>query len=110
MAGNSFVAPTLAENTHVFHPSLGLALYVGFSPIVSSCIHTGVNRKELSAEQIAELARLAALPDDEIDTKDIPEAPAENWIHAERAADSDHRTEINRVLRRHVAETEKRRV
>ena len=94
-----------------------------------------MSKKKLSAEQLAELARLAALPDDEIDTKDIPEAPAENWVHAqrgefyrplkqpvtirldadvlawfkERAADGGYQTEINRVLRRHVAEAEKRR-
>lgn len=28
--------------------------------------------------------RLAALPDDRIDTDDIPEAPAEAWRHARR--------------------------
>ncbi len=86
-------------------------------------------------EQLDELARLAALPDDEIDTTDIPEAPAENWMHARRAelyrplkqavtirldadvltwfkehaASGGYQTEINRVLRRHVAEVEKRR-
>jgi uncharacterized protein (DUF4415 family) len=94
-----------------------------------------MNRKELSAEQLDELTRLAALPDDEIDTKDIPEAPTENWLHArrgefyrplkqpvtilldadvlarfkERAAGGGYQTEINRVLRRHVLEAEKRR-
>jgi uncharacterized protein (DUF4415 family) len=94
-----------------------------------------MSKRKLSAEQLAELARLAALPDDEIDTKDISEAPAENWVHArrgefyrplkqpvtirldadvlawfkERAVDGGYQTEINRVLRRHVAEAEKRR-
>jgi uncharacterized protein (DUF4415 family) len=85
-----------------------------------------MNKNELNAEQLADIARLAALPDDEIDTKDIPEAPAENWVHAwrgefyrplkqpvtirldadvlawfkERAVDGGYQTEINRVLRR----------
>ena len=94
-----------------------------------------MNRKELKPEQLADLTRLAALPDDEIDTKDIPEAPAENWVHArrgefyrplkqpvtirldadvlawfkERAEGGGYQTEINRVLRRYVAEAEKRR-
>jgi uncharacterized protein (DUF4415 family) len=94
-----------------------------------------MNRKEPSAEQLADLARLTRLPEDEIDTKDIPEAPSENWVHArrgefyrplkqpvtirldadvlswfkERAAGRGYQTEINRVLRRHVAEAEKRR-
>jgi uncharacterized protein (DUF4415 family) len=88
----------------------------------------------LSSEQVDELAKLAALPDDRIDTIDIPEAPAENWIHAKRGdlyrplkrpvtlrLDADvlawfkehtenggYQTEINRVLRRHVAAAEKR--
>ena len=93
-----------------------------------------MNRKDLSPEQHAEVAKLAALPDDEIDTADIPEAPAENWIYARRgelyrplkqpvtirldadvlrwfkehAAGGGYQTEINRVLRRYVAEAEKR--
>ena len=41
-------------------------------------------RKDLSAEQLDQLARLVALPDDQINTADIPEAPVENWIHARR--------------------------
>jgi uncharacterized protein (DUF4415 family) len=94
-----------------------------------------MSTKALSPEQLDQLARLAALPDDQIDTADIPEAPAENWVHARRglfyrpikqpvtirldadvlawfkehAAGGGYQTEINRVLRRHVAETEKRR-
>jgi uncharacterized protein (DUF4415 family) len=94
-----------------------------------------MSRKRLSAEETDELAKVAALPDSEIDTKDIPEAPTENWIHARRgefyrplkqpvtirldadvltwfkehAASGGYQTEINRVLRRHVAEAEKRR-
>jgi uncharacterized protein (DUF4415 family) len=94
-----------------------------------------VSKNKLSAGQPDELAKLAALPDDQIDTTDIPEAPAENWIHARRgelyrplkqpvtirldadvltwfkehAANGGYQTEINRVLRRHVAAEEKRR-
>jgi uncharacterized protein (DUF4415 family) len=94
-----------------------------------------MNRKALSAAEIEQLAELAKLPDESIDVADIPEAPAENWIHARRgelyrplkqpvtirldadvlawfkehAANGGYQTEINRVLRRHVAEAEKRR-
>ena len=94
-----------------------------------------MNKKVLSPEQLEQLAKLAALPDDQIDTADIPEAPAENWIHIRRselyrplkqpvtirldadiltwfkehAAGGGYQTEINRVLRRHVTEAEKRR-
>jgi len=94
-----------------------------------------MSRKALSPEQLDQLAKLEALPDDQIDTVDIPEAPAENWVHARRgelyrpikqpvtirldadilawfkehAANGGYQTEINRVLRRHVAEAEKRR-
>ena len=39
---------------------------------------------ELSVELQGQLERLAALTDDEIDTKDIPEAPAANWAYARR--------------------------
>ena len=81
-----------------------------------------------------QLARLAALTDDQVDTIDIPEAPAENWRDARRGAlyrpikqpvtlrlDADvvswfkthaqgggYQTEINRVLRRYVAGRESR--
>jgi len=87
-----------------------------------------------SAELQAQLDRLAVLPDDQIDTADIPEAPAENWRHARRpglyrpikkpvtlrldadvvtwfkehAEDRGYQTEINRVLRRYVTEAESR--
>jgi uncharacterized protein (DUF4415 family) len=86
-------------------------------------------RKPLSPAEQAELARLAALPDTAIDTSDIPEAPAANWRDARRGnlyrplkqpvtirLDADvlqwfraqtdgrgYQTEINAVLRRHVA-------
>ena len=81
------------------------------------------------------LASIATLSDEEIDTADIPEAAAENWLHARRGdlyrplkkpvtirIDADvlawfrenahrhgYQTEINRVLRRHVVEREKHR-
>lgn len=91
-----------------------------------------MKKKVYSADQLAQLAALRALPDDEIDTADIPEAPAENWRYARRGAlyrplkqsvtirlDADvlqwfrdhaegrgYQTEINAVLRRHVARAE----
>lgn len=89
-----------------------------------------MKRNKLGPEQLAELAKPEALPDSEIDTADIPEAPAENWVFARReelyrplkqpvtirldadilrwfkqqAAGGGYQTEINRVLRRHVLE------
>lgn len=94
-----------------------------------------MSRKDLSQEQRDQLAKLADLPDDQIDTLDIPEAPAENWVHAHRGhlyqplkqpvtirldadvlawfkehvAGGGYQTEINRVLRRYVTEQERRR-
>lgn len=94
-----------------------------------------MSKKDLSPGQRAQLAKIAALPDDRIDTDDIPEAPAENWVHARHGhlyrplkqpvtirLDADilawfkdhadgrgYQTEINRVLRRYVVEQEKRR-
>ncbi len=94
-----------------------------------------MSRKALSHEQLEQLAKLAALPDDQIDTADIPEAPVENWTEARRSEfyrpvkqpvtirlDADvlawfkaqraaggYQTEINRVLRLHVVESAKRR-
>jgi hypothetical protein len=43
-----------------------------------------MNGLGLDAAQIEQLAKLAALPDEEIDTGDIPEAPIENWPQARR--------------------------
>jgi hypothetical protein len=40
--------------------------------------------KDWTDRETDELARIAALRDDEIDTTDIPEAPAENWNRALR--------------------------
>ena len=93
-----------------------------------------MRKKVLSAELQDQLDRLAALPDDQIDTTDIPEASGEAWQHARRpglyrplkkpvtlrldadivswfkehANDHGYQTEINRVLRRYVAESEAR--
>lgn len=87
----------------------------------------------LTGEQEAELAALEALPDDRIDTGDIPEIV--NWSDARRGLfhhpvkkritlrlDTDvmawfkrqapgglgYQTEINRVLRQHVQRSESR--
>ena len=80
----------------------------------------------------AQITRLVALPDTEIDTIDIPEAPTENWALAkrpglyrpvkmpvtlrldadvvswfkDRAQSGGYQTEINRVLRRYVMDTQ----
>lgn len=88
-----------------------------------------MKHKMTEAEIDAQLARLAAMSEGEIDTDDIPEAPAENWAFARRpglyrpvkkpvtlrldvdlvewfkshAPDGGYQTEINRVLRRYVA-------
>lgn len=93
-----------------------------------------MSRTALSAEELARLAALAARPDHEIDTDDIPEAPAENWRHARRgpgrspverpaiipidgdvvswfkrqSSDDGYQADINRVLRRYVDEAAKR--
>ncbi len=89
-------------------------------------------KKALSRAEREQLAWIATLPDEQIDTADIPEAPIENWAQAHRgdfyrpvkrsvtirldadildwleahAADGRYQTEINRILRRHVVETE----
>jgi len=90
-----------------------------------------MSRKELSAEQLEQLAKLAEMPDDQIDTIDIPGVPAENWIYARRgylfrpitlqletnvlawfkehAPADGYQSEINLVLRQHVANEVKRR-
>jgi hypothetical protein len=39
---------------------------------------------DLSQDQRDQLAKLAELPEGEIDVSDIPEAPAENWLQARR--------------------------
>ncbi|HEX2890641.1 BrnA antitoxin family protein [Vineibacter terrae] len=91
-----------------------------------------MSRKELSRSELDQLAKLAKLRDDQIDTNDIPEAPAENWMQArrggfyrprkqavtirldadvvawfkERADNGGYQTAINRALRRYVAAME----
>jgi uncharacterized protein (DUF4415 family) len=86
-------------------------------------------KKARSAEDQALLEQLAAMPDEEIDIVDIPEAPAASWAFARRpglyrpvkkpvtlrldvdlvewfkshAPEGGYQTEINRVLRRYVA-------
>ena len=93
-----------------------------------------MSKKPLSPEVQGQLDRLAELPDNQIDTADIPEAPAEAWRHARRpglyrplkkpvtlrldadvvtwfkehAQDGGYQTDINRVLRRHVSDAEAR--
>ncbi|HKU95334.1 MAG TPA: BrnA antitoxin family protein [Vineibacter sp.] len=94
-----------------------------------------MSRKALSRAELDQLAKLAALRDDQIDTADIPEAPAENWMHVrrgefyrprkqavtirldadvvawfkERADKGGYQTEINRALRRYVSAVESKR-
>ena len=87
----------------------------------------GMNSHPLSAELREEAERLARLPEDSIDTSDIPEVPEENWQYARRpgletwlanrveldpvlidwfkqhAEGGRYQEEINRVLRRHVS-------
>lgn len=91
-----------------------------------------MSKKALSHDLLDQIERLAALPDDRIDTTDIPEASPEAWRHARRPGlyrplkkpvtlrlDADivtwfkehaqgqgYQTEINRVLRRYVADSE----
>ena len=78
-----------------------------------------MSSKDLTSAEGDQLAKLVELSDDQIDLHDIPEAPAENWRHALRGivhVDADvlkwfaehmgrgYSTEINRVLRRYMAE------
>ncbi len=93
-----------------------------------------MSKKAFSPALQEQLDRLAAMPDDRIDTVDIPEASAEAWQHARRPGlyrpikkpvtlrlDADivtwfkehaqgrgYQTEINRVLRRYVTDSEAR--
>ena len=52
-------------------------------------------KKNRNAEDQARLERLATLSDEDIDTDDIPEAPAENWAFAKRPG-------LYRPIKRHV--------
>jgi uncharacterized protein (DUF4415 family) len=92
-------------------------------------------KTSFSAEQAERLAKLEALRDEDIDLSDIPEITEEQWATAfrpglhrpikmpvtirldadvvgwfkEHAGDKPYQTEINRVLRQHVAKAEKKR-
>ncbi len=44
----------------------------------------GTKTRPFSTEELRELRELAALPDAEIDTVDIPAAPGEAWVDARR--------------------------
>ena len=52
-------------------------------------------KKNRSLEDQAMLERLVNLSDEDIDTVDIPEAPAENWAFAKRPG-------LYRPIKRHV--------
>jgi uncharacterized protein (DUF4415 family) len=90
--------------------------------------------KTLTAKQKAELKALAALPEDRIDTADIPEArdwsgarrglfykPVKqqltlrldadvvDWFKREASGDTGYQTAMNRVLRDHVRRAAKRK-
>lgn len=43
-----------------------------------------MSKKALSPELQDQLDKLVALPDEQIDTADIPEASPEGWLHARR--------------------------
>ncbi len=85
----------------------------------------------LSPDQYARLARLSALPDDDIDTSDSPavldwtgakrglfytgaaasdqtavslDAKVVDWFEGNAASDEDFESNINRVLSEHIAE------
>jgi uncharacterized protein (DUF4415 family) len=91
--------------------------------------------RPLTPEQLEQLAKLAAMRDEDIDLSDIPELTEEQlsrgfrpglhrpikmpvtirldadvvgWFK-EHAGDKPYQTEINRVLRQHVAKHEKKR-
>ena len=85
-----------------------------------------MNKRTLSPEQLERLAKLAELPDDQIDTSDIREMTDEEWANARRYVrpvkqpvtirlDADvvvwfrqtgrkYQTRINQVLRRVMEE------
>ncbi len=89
----------------------------------------------LSSDRKAELSALEGLPDDRIDTADVPElldwtdarrgvfyrpvkrqitlrldADVVNWFKMHAAGGRGYQTDINRALREHVYRSEKRRV
>jgi uncharacterized protein (DUF4415 family) len=80
--------------------------------------------RTLTPEELEQLAKLAAMPDEGIDLSDIPEMTDEMWARAvrpmvrinprvvmwfkEHAPDGDYHAEINRVLREYVAAAKRR--
>ncbi len=90
-----------------------------------------MNKRTLSPEQLERLAKLEAMTDEDIDTSDIPVMTDEQWANARRfrpvkqpvtirldahvvgwfkdhAGDKPYQSEINRVLREHVAKARRR--
>lgn len=91
-----------------------------------------MSNKPFSPEELEQLAKLEAMSDEDIDTSDIPEMTDEQWENARRyvrpvkqpvtirldaevvgwfkahAGDKPYQTEINRVLRQHVAAAKRR--
>jgi uncharacterized protein (DUF4415 family) len=88
-------------------------------------------KTKLSPELQKQADELAAMPDEDIDTQDIPEAPADAWKHARRPdfyrplkktvtlrldmdvlawfkdrTERGYQTEMNRVLRKYMIEAE----
>jgi len=93
-----------------------------------------MSNRPFSPAELEQLARLAAMRDEDIDFSDIPEITEAQWATARRgtsrplkqpvtirldvevvdwfkehAGDKPYQTEINRVLRQHVAKHEKKR-
>jgi uncharacterized protein (DUF4415 family) len=91
------------------------------------------NSSKLSPEQLARLERLSALPDEAIDTSDIPEVrdwtgakrglfytvPGDKvaigvdsevvaWFRSRSPAGEEYENRINRVLSEHIAEERKK--
>ena len=88
--------------------------------------------KPFTPEELDQLAKLEAMSDEDIDTSDIPEMTDEQWANARRyvrpvkqpvtirldaevvgwfkehAGNKPYQTEINRVLRQHVAAAKRR--
>jgi uncharacterized protein (DUF4415 family) len=91
-----------------------------------------MSNRPFSPEELEQLAKLGAMSDEDIDTSDIPEMTDERWANARRyvrpvkqpvtirldaevvgwfkehAGDGPYQTEINRVLREHVADAKRR--
>jgi uncharacterized protein (DUF4415 family) len=110
--------------------SVALLLIVHADPNPQDEDRILIMRKAVSHAQLNQLAKIAALPDGQIDTVDVAEAPVENpgqgrrpvkrsvtirldsdviaWFK-EHAANGRYQTEINRVLRQHVTAAEKQR-